>query len=643
MQRLYTRFSVLGRSDLLQALLTYGLATYPDGDVFQPASTTSRSGLSPASWDPEVFRQLASAPGLPKGTEYLLVLARGRDWLVPEDACLSAMQTLKHLYGMKPGLVPLTGGSTAARESLATQSDLFGRIGRDSRGHLADVFIPGTDALHALLTGAVNQGDELAVKRMLAFGVGTRPAIEAHDDGQDIPPRPGNNNAGPPPPYQRQLYIIARECQRRGTTSPYPLSPPAPRFRVLRLRQPVQDENAPKPNPLDAVECAASRGGNVDILRMVLEEDNKQNRWDTAEGRATLTKCLDMCRQNIECYDLVKAFLGGDVEPTIELMRAFLNGDQEECVNLLDSGVSLSWDMVAVLLKAPQTVALRQLLLESTNFDEKTLKSLLTELFRLCTHRDDTNAQEARQRHPAIVAVFERYDRSLKTTEGKKLLRTFFGDNCSRHLVRPYLGTMGERSPKSQVLQFDLKQAVIDNDEDSMRGLLDYGVKPSSLALLLLDLPRRVNAVGVPTVNTAGVATFLKMCKLSSSEIQTVFDIALQRNNVAVMRHLLDQTIGHKMPKINADSLKTALRYPDNQAQAFRTLIERLGTQDHIVKHWRSVDEAVQRQNRPEIVELWIEYKAKFAVDETLGDPVAENNDEQGGEMVQMGDYEVWY
>jgi hypothetical protein len=92
---------------------------------------------------------------------------------------------------------------------------------------------------------------------------------------------------------------------------------------------------------LDAVQCAAALGKPV-ILRALLEHDSMNGRFDTAEGRETLTTCLELGGDVVDCYDAVKLYLGGDREPSVDLIKAFLEQDEARIDELLRMGVTIS-------------------------------------------------------------------------------------------------------------------------------------------------------------------------------------------------------------------------------------------------------------------------------------------------------------
>lgn len=625
LQRLFARISVTDRLDLLGPLMVYFLANYPERTTPLPTPSNLYSSTLTGS-DLRVFNRLVCSPNLPRGTEYLLLLAKDQSWLQEDDASLTAMLTLKHVYGFMPGIVPFSGKTPAAEmTSYVTRSDRQRRYNHYSTGErpgLADVFVPGTDLVHGLLIASIKDKRELQVKRLLTFGATTRPAVEPIDDGKpDRVMFPMRDL--PVPKFKRTMYILYKQCKKRGISSPYMTTSHGgfeedDNIFVYgadgRLRRKFEL------NPFDAVEVAAIKG-NVNILRMILEEDNKHGRWETPEGQETLSKCLLMCEDKLDCYDLIKAFLGGDREPAMDLMKALLDGDKDKAIELLAKGIKLSTEQISVILKSPENAQVHELVIELTNLDLNDLKNLLPSLFHTCTrHYGLMTSADAHEQHPTPAALLRKYESQMTTKEGRKFLKGYFSrQSCIQHLIRPYLGGLQEHAPSSEVLRFDLVHAVIDNDKDKMTRLVECGVKPTCWLRFLPEIPSLNTGNGQE--RTEGVKTFLKLGLLSKKDIQKVLEMIVrpgQRNASAdLLEYLLDESNGHPVPKIKINILFCAISWlglaeTGNTLQCM--LLERaIAENANIAKHRAEIDRAVARYGpNSDFAVQWASYKEKL-------------------------------
>jgi hypothetical protein len=269
------------------------------------------------------------------------------------------------------------------------------------------------------------------------------------------------------------------------------------------------------------------------------------------------------------------------------------------------------------------------MLIEKLSFSTEQLEVLVTSTFKACYHHGETvDLAQARAHHPTAAMLLVKNAATWKTPKGKKILISLFTRRgCLRFLIRPHLGSMKEFAPRANVLAFDLAQAMLENNEDKMRRLIEYGVSPVSWVWLLQRNPMPGDAA---PVNRDGLKTLLGLKLMSDRNLENVLTEAIYGGCLVSLGHILDDSIGHKVPTISGRLVQEALKFDfpgEHGLECFRMLLNRAAKQGKLMRGYKGVDRVLTDRGGTggAASVAWNEYKAKLPA-------VVEGEEDEGEE-----------
>lgn len=683
LQRLFRRFQAASRTDLLQPLLAYASEIYPCAPPAprnrlltkkHPIFIPNSSDLAASIPDDVLLKRLVTAGQLPHGLEHLVQDGVQGGWSVPDDAVLTAILTLKNKYGLSPdhALAGRSHGGRIVDAFLCTP--ILATVG-DPR---CDVFIPGTDAVHALLIQMIRDGNERAVKWLLAFGVNTHhstdhPAftkqsmdemtqvLAQQQERTGIVMAAANLTAVDPAtaaridPFRAALGLIARWCARQGVTSPYPSS----ENRAAMHHRPTflgMRGNGPKPqyvNVLDAIEYAASLG-RVAILKLLLESDFERGRLFSNQGKATLKRCMLLSTDDSATYEVIRSYCrDGLLDDSVDLLSALLVGDKARSTELFDRGATLTPEQaVAVLSKRGGDVAtVHKLVLERVLLPVEQLLELLPILLgRHCacnamqglpphtfpsadsSQNGMPSAELVRTQHSSAVEFLERYRTFWSDPRGRgrdAILGLFGTKQCVRVLLRPFLGDLRQFSRYSPVVAYDFIEAVNRNDREGMIRLLDYGVP---------CIPALVTAMEQRLVKEPGILTLLQSGRFENGDMVDLLSVAVDAGLSKVVSWLLDPAHGHVVPTVTGNMLEACLDEEsiasDQAVEMFCLLVGRAKAQTLPIMHRRIIGGAVRQLDEHDPRQTaWNDYMTAFPLESVEEEPADFDGEDYGDDM----------
>ncbi|KAI9002859.1 hypothetical protein DFJ74DRAFT_745600 [Hyaloraphidium curvatum] len=493
LQRLQRRLAVASRGDLLPPLLAYHETVYPS----LPRGTRKSKDLpygdiGAAVTDDELFQIIVLSNAVPQGCESLIAEGEAGGWAVGGDPVLTVLLTLQKKYRL-PADHTIAAPSTLSRslsETVVTSQAALTMLPaprtdwparRPAIDPVRDSYVPGTSAGHALLVSFADKGSLRGVKLLVALGVKIGfpqtwlfDVLDAAGFRSDGPAaRAPQGHVQTTNAQQAVSYVLGSPsgASMRGPTSPAStqgiVRALCDRFGVLFPY--------PSDRTLDPVDAAVN-AKSPDVLRAVLEAVDP-GFWKAGEGYSSIKLLMEATKLDPVCHDILRSFGALNGCSTVQLMRAVMDGNQVLTRELLVGGERLSTAQLEIVLKTPgisnQTLSV---LLQSSDLGLDgvcdLLKTLANSTFQLPGQV------------PHAAAFLRHHGAQLRTPEGRLALLEVFEVGCSawKRAVRPYLGTVEMLGPRSFVAAWDMYEAVVEDDVETILELSSKGVRPPDLS-----------------------------------------------------------------------------------------------------------------------------------------------------------------
>lgn len=678
LQRLLRRFLAAERLDLMAAASSALAELYPIPvpvpgafSSFGPAGSFELNA-APLT-DDELFRFLSRSRRVPAYATYLVREGLGKPWMVPEDAALTAMLTLRHKYGLPAAVGP--GASSRIVRNV-------GRMGMSQRIPwrftgtesllLHDILVDVVDANHALLVQHIADGDNRAATRLMACGVGTafdtdtwfwraiRAANlldenEAEELDSHVDPRSYSASGlpavarilgtprtpvdvfqhhNPPTLVPRRLPIvdIVRALFKRfGLETSYPTVSEALDARLVPERHRHPFRRPIGHLILDAVEAAVrSSRCSLDFVREMLASEQALGGLDSPQRQQMLLRSLKATRTHIDRNRLIRSYVVAVDEAdtlSLELFGALNAGDLERAEQLAQNGARIDREQLLSLLKSRVRSSVMRWAITAVPLDLGAVCDTITAMLpaRCVEAWPQNNPQH---RHPGVELLLRGYRAYWSSEAGNAaLLRLFSAHDkpCLRRLLRPHLGPSEGLDPTNSIAIYDLGIAIRSNQVDRAREMMERGVRIAPDYLV-----RRVFSRGLRDFQESAILAITMHHQLDGYHLDWVLQKSLLDDAATVSRHLLDLA-APSAPTVSVYAVSVCL--DTRRPRFFREVLQRAyssGAADH--RELRRVARRCQRAGGDFLVQFRDFVRANDLPDNLLvAAPIAE-----GGQLAQV-------
>lgn len=485
LQRLARRCANANRTDLLPLVAEHGKSLYPP-------NTTASLAFSADTADETIFEQLLSATAVPEHLSYLVTEAKRGGWYVADDPVMSALLSLKELFGFDFNLTAPGEIEEPPYLPWDAPADFKPRT---------DVGVEGLNHGFALLVSVIRNRHTTTVSRLLRLGVhliwSQGPAASFFADclawarrQMDI----HDSFYGSRQPFSDYISYSDQSAGKHivdklftnetpeGTVETWPGDAAVLQAQCDRFHSEFYSVFAP--SALHAAVLSMLAWDDT-MIKLVFGHVVETGWIATPLGLETVKSCkrLALRMDGPHVVPLIQSYwnaIQGTDKQDFELVTALCKLDFVAAKVLIDSGKRLDMDELVLMLESNRASQAREFLSKNYPFTKESLSAALTRSV------SQVNALDRYGMVSTVNNLLKTHRHIIDEESARALAMQWFNrpnlDDYQRKPFRRIVGPARPGDPQS-LLRFDLKEAIRNGSVLEVLQLNELGVKVPSNAI----------------------------------------------------------------------------------------------------------------------------------------------------------------